>query len=135
MRPNSLITETQRKTYYLLIGPLKLFLLLQVTVHIFKYSAFRNPFVPTGKTICPISYLKLYCQVLKISVKNLLFIPPAVMYKIFDLFILDVYLNTLQKEMVYYQRRSKDNLTQTLSHAAYLSFVEQWPMKTQHSFT
>lgn len=32
-----------------LIGPLKLFLFLQITVHILKNSAFRNPFVPAGR--------------------------------------------------------------------------------------
>lgn len=33
-----------------------------------------------------------------VSNKNLLFVPAAVMNKVFDLFILDVYLNTLRKE-------------------------------------
>lgn len=71
---------------------------------------------------------------------HLLLIPPTVMNKIFDLFILDVYLNTLKKEAKYnvktlYYRDRRWSHDQIKSKAAYLSFVEQWPMKTQHSFT
>lgn len=36
-----------------LICPLKLFLFLQVAVHIFQNSAFRNPFVPAAKWKTP----------------------------------------------------------------------------------
>lgn len=60
------------------------------------------------------------------------------MNKIFDLFILDVYLNTLQEEtnfVVIKLDTEQDHVTTDLPKKAYLSFVEQWPMKTQHSFT
>ena len=88
----------------LLIGPLKLFLFLQITVHILKHSAFRNPFVPAGrqKTKKEIKHTgNLYCTNLKDLIylnRDLLLIPTTVMNKVFDLFVLDVYLNTLQRE-------------------------------------
>lgn len=89
----------------LLIGPLKLFLFLQITVHILKHSALRNPFVPAGmntkKINQSIKHLrKVHCanHIYFYSFKHLLLIPTTVMNKVFDLFIFDVYFNTLQRE-------------------------------------
>lgn len=93
----------------LLIGPLKLFLFLQITLHILQHSALRNPFVPaakrkemkknSGNSVSKISEI--------IQRDFLLFVPPAVMNKVFDLFILDAYLNTLQKEIRILSERFK----------------------------
>lgn len=84
----------------LLIGPLKLFLFLQITLHILQNSALRNPFVPAGKEISKrldsgINYSEINAF---IQSNCLLFVPPTVMNKVLDLFILDAYLNTLQRQ-------------------------------------
>lgn len=62
------------------------------------------------------------------------------MNKVFDLFILDVYLNTLRgekkkRQSVVKSLHGKDKEDPQCREKAYLCFVEQWPMKTQHSFT
>lgn len=85
----------------LLIGPLKLFLFLQITLHILQNSAFRNPFVPAG-TEMPKSLASgnNQSEITEFIQSNcLLFVPPTVMNKVFNLFILDAYLNTLQRQI------------------------------------
>lgn len=128
-----------------LICPLKLFLFLQITVHIFQNSAFRNPFVPAGKhtatnyTATGRPLQKEHSIVVNATFfQNLLFVPAAVMNKVFDLFILDVDLNTLWKKrqwMVGSVDGNDKKERQSRRKKAHLCFVEQWPMKTQHSFT
>lgn len=59
------------------------------------------------------------------------------MNKVFDLFILDVDLNTLRKkrQAMVGSLDANDKEDRQRREKAYLCFVEQWPMKTQHSFT
>ncbi len=89
----------------LLIGLLKLFLFSQVAVHIFKNSAFRNPFIPAAKqTTTSINRKKVQVDIIwakltmgtnrKLSCS--LFVPSAVMNEVFNLLILYADLYTLK---------------------------------------
>lgn len=94
----------------LLIGLLKLFLFRKVAVHIFKNSAFRNPFIPAvketaeqwqqGSLLILPDLLRPNTQIqtkhsLGSKWSYSLFVPSAVMNKVFNLLIFNADLYAL----------------------------------------